>query len=177
VNLFVLTSITRTTPSLPGYVSLTRPRLQHRGGRFSSTRIFVADFHLVRCCSCDTYSRCQRFQKCWRSCSISCQRDRRFTLISVKSCSNGAVRTPPISKWLGVSAFKSLGSLEIGNNGREFKQASILVKSVYISSYVKMVSPMTRFMWYFTDFIPTFQKPPKLGDLGGMNDHEMFVVC
>jgi hypothetical protein len=46
----------------------------------------------------------------------------------------------------GVNGSRSLGSLLIGVRGREFKIASIRVRSVYISSNVGVASPMLLFM-------------------------------
>jgi hypothetical protein len=58
----------------------------------------------------------------------------RFVGTSLMLSSAGAVSGVPIRKWPGVREVKSWGSFDRGVIGREFKQASIIARSVYISS-------------------------------------------
>lgn len=81
------------------------------------------------------------------------------------------IKGSPTRKCPGVRARVSVGSPLFYVNGREFRQASSCVKTVDNSSNVKVLSPITRFRWYFVDRTPASQLPPKFGACGGMKCH------
>lgn len=62
------------------------------------------------------------------------------------------------------------------DNGLELRQASTWDKSVDISSKVSVELPITRFRWNLVDLTPASQKPPKLGEWGGMKCQEVLLL-
>jgi hypothetical protein len=131
-------------------------------------------FYLLRFCKVEMYSRVQRAQKCCRSCSIRCHRDRRLSGTGRRLASTGAVSDSPTSKCPGVSTSKSKGSFDIGVIGRELKHASMRVRRVYISSYVTKETPRIFLRWLLTNLTPDSQIPPIGGLLGGMKCQDIF---
>ena len=82
-----------------------------------------------------------------------------------------AVNESPIRKWPGVRGERSFGSLDNGDRGLEFNQASICVRSVYNSLYVNCALPTTCFIWYFADLTAPPHKPPKCSARGDIKCH------
>jgi hypothetical protein len=60
-----------------------------------------------------------------------------------------------------------------GHKGLELRQASILAKTVYISSKLRLVSPTTRLKCRLTDLTLASHKPPNVGERGGIKCHEI----
>uniref|UniRef100_A0A8D8G481 (northern house mosquito) hypothetical protein n=1 Tax=Culex pipiens TaxID=7175 RepID=A0A8D8G481_CULPI len=74
-------------------------------------------------------------------------------------------------KWPGVRASYESGDAESWHKGREFKHASICVKTVERSSYVSAVFPSTTRRCFFILFTAASQIPPMWGADGVMNVH------
>jgi hypothetical protein len=87
--------------------------------------------------------------------------------------STGAISGSPTKKCPGVRTRRSLGSFEAGHKGLELRQASILAKTVYISSKLRLVSPTTRLKCRLTDLTLASHKPPNVGERGGIKCHEI----
>ena len=136
----VLMETTRTHPSSPACNVIMRPILHCNGGRRSSlmmTKSPIFKFSLLRlhfdlCCKRDKYSVFHLFQKCWNNRCVSGHLECLLSFEVVKSCSGMDFKGPPTRKCPGVSADRSFGSLDNGDMGLEFRQASTWTIIVYI---------------------------------------------
>ena len=87
-------------------------------------------------------------------------------------CNNGIdLGCSPVRNIKGVKTPKSFGSSEAGTKGREFMIASISQHSVAKSSKVNRALPTTFLMWDLAHLTAASQRPPKLGEPGGMKTH------
>jgi len=167
---------TLTYPSRPGCSSMTRAKCHLRGGRLSSltiTKSSIAiwahpDVHIPRICNWGKYSICHRFQKVWRRCCPNFQRRIICGSSPFKSGSGTEVTGAPSRKCAGVSGMKSLGSLLIGVNGRELRQASIWYSSVLSSLSVSFVSTVVLAKLCLALLTAASHNPPKWGVDGGL---------
>lgn len=83
---------------------------------------------------------------------------------------------PPIKKWLGVRTLKSVGSIDIKNNGREFSAASTWQSIVVVSSYVSNAPLVARTSCHYADLTALSHNPPKCGAEGGIKCHFISLV-
>ena len=79
----------------------------------------------------------------------------------------------PIRKCPRVRGWRSFGSDDIGDRGREFITASISQRSVAISWNVKDALASIRTRWCFAILTAASKSPPKWGERGGENIHWM----
>lgn len=79
----------------------------------------------------------------------------------------------PIKKWPGVSTSNSFMSFESGNKGHGFRIFMIWITRVSKSSRVILLFATVLCKWCLEDFTFVTQRPPKLGDYGGINFHVM----
>lgn len=125
--------------------------------------------HLCLCWSCDWYSFDQRLQKCCINCWVRCHRGKRLVGTSVTSGSGSDERAAPIRKWPGVKGEGSLGQVAKGVNGREFRQASIVVSVVYISSDLLCL------LLALSDISLIWPQPPESSKMWWVGGNEMPV--
>ena len=79
-----------------------------------------------------------------------------------------------IKKWFGVSAFKSVGSLELGVRGRVFNSCSVRQGIVARSSSVSRCRFRTWWMACLQVFTNRSQDSPKCGAAAGLNFQTIF---
>ena len=133
ISLAVLMETTQTSPSLPGWVAITRLIGQRVGGtRSSMIKTIVPTFrllclfrHLGSVCRCWRYSRRHQCQKSSRSWLSSFHTEHGLPSDGCCPGSGTESKRRPINRWPGVRGGKSVGSLGKGAKGREFKHATI----------------------------------------------------
>lgn len=163
----VLTVTVLTTSSVPGWTLVTRPRDYRIGGRWL--------VHLVLTLTSFKYSSYHRIQKLSRIFCKCCHRDRRLVGVEPKSGVGKLVNASLIRKWPGVRANRSLGSVDRGVSGREFRMASISMLTVLNSSNVNNFFAITCLRWCLNIFTVDSHSPRKFGESEGMNLH--FMAC
>lgn len=163
-------------PSVPGCVSWILLNNHDKGGVLTSFIRTIGPawisqfsrFHLLHCWHWCKYSRDQRCQKFYRNLCTYCHRNSRFTGIDSVDGFGYVVRGGPIIKCLEVRNCKSQGSDEIGVIEREFRIASICMRRVSNSSYLKLESFLIQIKWVLTALTAASHKPPWCGALGGI---------
>ena len=170
----------RTRSSCPLYVSMMRPTGQLlRGVLFAITRTksFSWTFlwvpcHWVRWMRDDRYSLVHRFQNTSaRYCTW-----RHFFLWNMSFSLNnpgGMLAGRWISRWLGVSGSRSLGSSEIGVSGLLFTIPSAITNNVVSISLVGTCSVIIANRTRRTVLICRSQTPPMCDAAGGLNIQRM----
>ena len=172
--------------SLPGCSLVMRAKGHLFGGtrlsikrtRSPSLKLWLEWSHLTLCCSWDKYSLCHLFQK-WlriRMCIFHLEQMVTFSFISSNG-SGGAVKAEPIKKWPGVSAATSSSQSLIELIGLEFRQDSITVLTVGMSSNVSFESPITRTKCCLKDSTFDSHRLSKCGARGGMNVHSTLSLA
>lgn len=94
-----------------------------------------------------------------------------WTLSSRNEVSGTALSAEPIKKCPGINAVRSAGSSDSALKGLEFRQSSICVSSVAISSYANVAFPMILLKWCFVALTAASYRPPKCGADGGLKRH------
>jgi len=176
----VRTSATRTTPSPPAIIFVTRPKRHFNGGMLSSrinTTVLTFSLgpltpdHLFLSWGWFKYSRLHFCQIVREYCVTLRHHVKWLVGIFDKSGSGMDKNDSPIRKWPRVKKDTSFGSDAIGVIGREFKQASARVSTVLSSSKCKWASPTVFCNKCFIDLTAASHNPPKCGDRGGMKRH------
>ena len=79
-------------------------------------------------------SLCHRVQKSRLTFDMYCQEESLFAGMLLKSCSGNSVSGLPIKKWPGVSAWRSLGFVDMVVMSRDFRMDSTCIMKVFSSS-------------------------------------------
>ena len=117
------------------------------------------------------YYKFHLFHEC---CSIFCINSQHLsfdTEMLKRQRSWTATKGVLIKKSSGVSAWKSFGSLNMAQIGREFKHPPLSISKVMESSLVNTVDSIKLFNWNLTHFTLDSQMPPECGAAGGFKIH------
>ena len=157
IPVLVLIVTTRTRPSFPGWTWITLASGHLVGIRLSScntttspTSMFLLGwYHLVKRLRLEMYSVDHLFQKWWMTDWQRCHRWSREIGWYEDKGSGSASEGLPMRKCPGVRTSTTSSSHCRGVSGRLFKEASIWVRTVDISSNVNLTLAVLRFRWVF----------------------------